>query len=76
VRAARAGALVATDIGPDGAFVWQEATPAECFDAPLRAQGLLARGGGGPGVVLFTGTRLTIDGRVETDRPLVEKPAP
>ncbi len=71
-----ARALVATDVGPDGAFAWQEAAPAECVDQPLRAQGLLARGSGTPGAVLFTGTSLEIDGRVETDRPLVEPSAP
>lgn len=65
-------ALVATDVGPDGAFSWQDAAPVECFDAPLVAQGLLATAGSGPGEVLFTGTRLVIDGRVETRRPLVE----
>jgi len=70
-----ARALVATDVGPDGAFAWQEAAPTECFDEPLRAQGLLAVGSGTPGEVLFTGTRLEVDGRVETERPLVETAA-
>lgn len=71
-----ARALVATDVDADGAFAWQEAAPAQCLDEPLRAQGLLALGSGHPGAALFAGTRLEIDGRVETARPLVETSAP